>query len=50
MNEYGALVERYGQKKIAAVKAKPFPEPRCLPKIPHGMICDWTQVSMTKGQ
>jgi hypothetical protein len=27
MNEYRALVERYGQKKTAAVEAKPSPEP-----------------------
>jgi len=50
MNEYGALVERYGQKNTAAVEAKPFPEPLCLAKIPHGLICDWTEVSMAKGQ
>jgi hypothetical protein len=40
MNKYGALVERYGQKKTAAVKAKPFPEPLRPAKIPHGLICD----------
>ena len=50
MNEYGALVERYGQKKTAVVEAKPFPEPLCLAKIPQGLICDWTEVSMAKGQ
>jgi hypothetical protein len=40
MNEYGAMVERYEQKNTAAVEAKPFSEPLCLAKIPHGLICD----------
>ena len=43
-------MERYGQKKTAAVKAKPYPEPHCLAKILHGLMCDWTEVSMAKGQ
>jgi hypothetical protein len=40
MNEYEALVEIYGHKKTAAVKAKPFPMSLCLAHIPHGLICD----------
>jgi len=40
INEYGALMDRYWQRKTEGLGEKPVPLPLHLPKIPHDPAWD----------
>jgi hypothetical protein len=49
MDEYGAMVELYGQGVSEVLEEKPLPVPFRSPQIPHGLVTTVTGCRPTAG-